>query len=197
MKKLLCLISLMCLILLSCKKTDVLPGLDTSPVEYGVDDKYELIALKSDKQGIDSTTVFQLTSKEEINNNFIKNNMQIVPEQEYKIEKLSGTTYNIIPAVNLENDKIYQIVLNDEGYEYSWAFQTKKKFVVESTLPTDRSGYVPSNSGIEIYFSLSGLEELDDFFEIKPHVDGKFIYKNNTAIFVPDKLEKTSIIQSQ
>ncbi|HQO94876.1 MAG TPA: alpha-2-macroglobulin family protein [Sedimentibacter sp.] len=190
MKKLLCLISLMCLILLSCKKTDVLPGLDTSPVEYGVDDKYELIALKSDKQGIDSTTVFQLTSKEEINNNFIKNNMQIVPEQEYKIEKLSGTTYNIIPAVNLENDKIYQIVLNDEGYEYSWAFQTKKKFVVESTLPTDRSGYVPSNSGIEIYFSLSGLEELDDFFEIKPHVDGKFIYKNNTAIFVPDKLEE-------
>ena len=190
MRKLLYLILFMCILLLSCKKTEVLPGLDTSPVEYSVDDKYEFTALNSDKQGIDNTTVFQLTSKEEINNNFIKNNLQIVPVEEYKIEKLSSTVHNIIPLTSLQNDKIYQVKMNDEEYNYSWAFQTKKKFEIEGTLPADKSSYVPSNSGIEMYFSLSGLGELDEFFEIKPHVEGKFLYKNNTAIFVPDKLEE-------
>ncbi|MFA6982674.1 MAG: hypothetical protein WC276_01865, partial [Sedimentibacter sp.] len=161
MKKLLYLILFMCILLLSCKKTEVLPGLDTSPVEYSVDDKYEFTALNSDKQGIDNTTVFQLTSKEEINNNFIKNNLQIVPVEEYKIEKLSSTVHNIIPLTSLQNDKIYQVKMNDEEYNYSWAFQTKKKFEIEGTLPADKSSYVPSNSGIEMYFSLSGLGELD------------------------------------
>jgi hypothetical protein len=187
MKKLLWLILFMCTILLSCKKEE---NVNVTPTEYNLEDKYELIALNSDKQGIDKTSVFQLTSKEEINNNFIKNTLQIIPAEEYKIEKLSATVHNIIPSAELKDDKIYQIKINDEEYNYSWAFQTKKKFEIESTIPSDRSGYVPSNSGIEMYFSLGGLEKLDDFFEIRPHVDGKFIYKNNTAIFVPDKLEE-------
>ena len=191
MKKLLLLILILCVLLSSCKKSEnVTPVIDPLPTENKADDKYELIALSSDKQGIDKTSVFQLTSKEEINDKFIKQNLEIIPEQEYKIEKLSATVHNIIPSAELDNDKIYQVKLNDKEYNYSWAFQTKKKFEVEGTLPTDNSGFVPSNSGIEMYFSLNGLEELDDFFEIKPHVEGKFIYKNNTAIFVPNKLEE-------
>ncbi|MGB4438980.1 MAG: alpha-2-macroglobulin family protein, partial [Sedimentibacter sp.] len=57
-----------------------------------------------------------------------------------------------------------------------------------STIPADDSRYVPANSGIEMYFTLSNLDEIDDFFEIKPNVSGKFIYKDNTVIFVPDQL---------
>jgi len=190
MRKLLWLILILCIILSSCKKPEnATPVAEPSPTAKA-DDKYELVALNSDKQGIDNTTVFQLTSKEEINNNFIKNNMQMIPAEEYKIEKLSSTVHNIIPLAELQDDHIYQIKINDEEYNYSWAFQTKKKFEVDSTLPTDNSSFVPSNSGIEIYFTLSNLGEIDDFFEIKPHVEGKFIYKDNTAIFVPEELEK-------
>ena len=101
MKKLLWLILILCIILLSCKKTEVL---DTSPVEYSIDDKYEVKALSSDKQGIENTTVFQLTSKEEINNSFIKNNLQMIPAEEYKIEKLSSTVHNIIPLAELQDE---------------------------------------------------------------------------------------------
>ena len=191
MKKLLWLILIICILFSSCKKGEnVDPVVEPLPTEIKADDKYELVALSSDKQGIDRTSVFQLTSKEEINDSFIKDNLIIIPEQEFKIEKLSGTVHNIIPSAELKDDKIYQVKLNDTQYNYSWAFQTKKKFEVEGTLPTDNSGFVPSNSGIEMYFSLSDLEELDNFFEIKPHVEGKFLYKNNTAIFVPDKLEE-------
>ncbi len=186
-KRIISIILCITMILSACTKKDVSKEpVDVIPAE----DKYELIALNTDKQGIDKTSVFQLTSKEEINNNFIQNNLQIVPEQDYKIEKISGTIHNIIPNAELENDKIYQFKIDDEYYNYSWAFQTKKDFKIESTIPDHNSSYVPSNSGIEMYFTLNNLGEIDDYFEIKPHVEGKFIYKDNTVIFVPDKLEE-------
>ncbi len=191
MKKILWLILCMCIIFSSCKKAEnVLPENVPLPIENKAEDKYELIALVTDKQGIDKTSAFQLTSKEEINNNFIKDNLKIIPAQEYKIEKLSATVHNIIPSAELENDMVYQIKLNDEGYNYSWAFQTKKKLEIEKTIPTDDSRFVPADSGIEMYFTLNDLVEIDDYFEIKPHVEGKFIYKDNTVIFVPDKLDE-------
>jgi len=190
MKKVLWLILCMCILLSSCKKEDISPEVNVLPTENNSEDKYELTALSSDKQGIEKNTVFQLTSKEEVNSNFIKDKLQIIPDREYKIEKLSGTVHNIIPSTALENDKVYQIKINDEGYNYSWAFQTKKKLEIQSTIPIDDSRYVPADSGIEMYFTLGGLEEMDDYFEIKPHVDGKFIYKDNTVIFVPEELEE-------
>lgn len=179
----------MCILLSSCKKEESISR-EVIPTENNSEDKYELAALSSDKQGIEKNTIFQLTSKEEINSNFIKDKLQIIPAQEYKIEKLSETVHNIIPSSALDNDKIYQIKINDEGYNYSWAFQTKKKLEIEKTIPTYDSRYVPINSGIEIYFNLKDLGEIDDYFEIKPHVEGKFIYRDNTVIFVPDKLEE-------
>lgn len=186
-RRILSCILVMCIILTSCNKTtEVVPETNTTPIE----DKYELTAINANKQGIDISTGFQLTSHQEINDKFIKNNLQIIPSQEYKIEKLSATVHNIIPVTKLENDKLYQIKINDENYDYSWAFQTKKEFRVESTIPSNDSIYVPANSGIEMYFTLSGLDEIDDYFEINPHVEGKFIYKDNDVIFVPNKLEE-------
>lgn len=154
------------------------------------EDKFELSALKSDKQGIDKSTSFQLTSKKKINKKYIKDNLQIIPSQEYKIEEVSDTIYNIIPLTDLENDKVYQVKFNDESYDYSWAFQTKKKFEIESTIPENGSNYVPVDSGIEMYFTLGNLDKIDEFFDINPKVEGKFIQNNNSAVFVPDKLEE-------
>ena len=77
MKKILWLILCMCM-LSSCKKAEnVMP--ENDPLLIGSEDKYELVALATDKQGIDKASVFQLTSKEEINNNFIKNNIMYSP----------------------------------------------------------------------------------------------------------------------
>lgn len=190
MKRIISIILILCMVFTSCSKPK---PVDVEEPEKNIippGEKYELEALSSDKQGIEKNTVFQLTSKEEIKDNYIKDNLQIVPGQEYKVEKLSATVLNIIPTGDLENDKVYQIKLNDENYEYSWAFQTKKKFEIESTIPANESSFVPANSGIEIYFTLSNIEKMDSFFKIEPHVDGKFIYKDNTVIFVPDKLEE-------
>lgn len=127
MKKLLWLMLIICILFSSCKKPEnVTPVIDPLPTENNADDKYELVALSSDKQGIDKTSVFQLTSKVEIDDSFIKQNLEIIPQQEYKIEKFSGTVHNIIPSAELQNDKVYQVKLNDKEYNYSWAFKQRK-----------------------------------------------------------------------
>lgn len=161
--------------------------------ENSSNDKFELTAIRSDKQGIDNSTGFQLTSKEAIDTNYIKNNLKIIPDKEFKVEEKSSTLYNIIPLSVLENDKIYQVKINDNDYVYSWAFQTKKELKVKSTLPADKSADVPWNSGIEMYFTLGNLEKIDEYFEISPKVEGKFILNNDSIIFVPELLERGTI----
>lgn len=189
-KRILSLILCMCLAITSCSNQKTNLNVDLTNGNSLLDDNFELTALKSDKQGIDKSTSFQLTSKEEINEKYIKENLQITPSQEYKIKEVSKTIYNIIPVSNLENDKVYQIKINDESYDYSWAFQTKKKFEIESTIPGNESNYVPVNSGIEMYFTLENLDKIDEFFEISPKANGKFIQNDNSVVFVPNQLEQ-------
>lgn len=188
-KRLLSLILCICFVITSCSSHKTNSNGVNIEKSLENEDKFELLALITDKQGIDKSTSFQLTSKEKINKEYVKDNLQITPSQEYKIEEVSSTIYNIIPVSNLENNKVYQIKLNDESYDYSWAFQTKKKFEIESTIPSNDSSYVPVNSGIEMYFTLDNLDKIDEFFEISPKTDGKFIQNNNSAIFVPNQLE--------
>ena len=178
----------MCFIITSCSNHKANSNNILVEKQIFDENKYEFAAIKSDKQGIDKSTAFQLTSKEKVNKKYIEKNLKIIPEQKYKIEEISSTVHNIIPLNALANDKVYQVKLNDSSYVYSWAFQTKKKFEVESTLPTNDSSYVPENSGIEMYFTLGSMDEIDSFFEIKPHVDGKFIQNEKSVIFVPEKL---------
>jgi hypothetical protein len=156
---------------------------DTNTISF--DGSYEFVALKTDNQGIELSSAFQLSSKEDIDNNFIKNNLQIIPKIDYKIKKLSNTSYNIIPASSLENNKVYQVKLDSPKGLYSWAFQTKKQFNVDSTIPSNDSNYVPESSGIEMYFNMTNLDSIDKYFSIYPQVEGEFIYKNNSVIFVP------------
>ncbi len=192
-KRILALIICICLILTSCSKKQTNEVNRPVEVEKEYDEnKFELTAIKSDKQGIDNSSVFQLKSKDNISKSYVKDNLQIIPEKEFKIEEVSNTVYNIIPLTNLENDKIYQIRLNDEQYEYSWAFQTKKEFKIESTVPANDSNYVPAISGIEMNFSLTDFEDIDNYFEIYPETKGRFINNKNYIVFAPEKLENNT-----
>lgn len=196
-KRILSMILCICLIFTACTNNKAAlnenEGLPSQENKLPADDKYDLTALKSDKQGIDISAGFQLTSKDDINKKYVKDNLRLIPEEKFKIEEISSTVYNIIPLSRLENDKIYQVKLDDEDYAYSWAFQTKKRLKIESTLPAHKSDNVPANSGIEIYFSLGSLDDMDEFFEINPSVEGKFINNNDSIVFVPEQLDENTI----
>ena len=49
------------------------------------------------------------------------------------------------------------------------------------------------NSGIEIYFSHTGFENLDKYFEIHPKVEGRFERNGYTSVFIPKKLEAATV----
>lgn len=196
-KRIISIILCMCLLITACSGknkpvNEPVAENDETPV-VSTEDMYELTALKSDNQGIDTESGFQLTSKKDINEKYIKENLNILPEENYKVDKISSTVYNILPLSKLENNKVYQVKISDTGYDYSWAFQTKKKFEIESTIPEDKSTYVPLNSGIELYLSMNNFTDIEDFFEISPKVEGRFIKNDSSIIFVPEQMEKSTI----
>ena len=61
------------------------------------------------------------------------------------------------------------------------------------TLPRDKGTSVPVNSGIEITFSHSGIENAEECFEISPKVEGRFEWNKKTLVFVPERLEHGTI----
>lgn len=188
-KRIVSILLCICLLLGACtKKTDVVIEENVLPR----DDMFELAANMSGGQGIDSTTSFRLTSRENIDKKYIGEKLQFIPQQEFKLEKVSSTVYNVIPLSRLEDDKVYQVKINGESNVYSWAFQTAKKFRVESTVPEDNSMYVPVTSGVEMNFSLKDLGKIDEYFEIAPKVEGKFMEKDNALIFIPEQLESNT-----
>lgn len=162
--------------------------------ELSQDNPFILFATKSDVAGINTDTSFKLYTEEKLDIATIERNINITPKQTLKVEKVSDREYNVIPLSGLEADAVYKVELKSTETEktFSWAFQTKKEFKIKSTLPGNQSNYVPENSGIEIYFTHKNLDDISSYFEIEPKAEGRFIYKTNSAIFVPEKLEKNT-----
>ncbi len=185
-KKIIVIMLCILMILTSCNKQNEANSTVDNKISNNNDtfQNFELIALKADNQGIELSSAFQLSSNKKIDKSFIKDNLQIIPEIDYELKKVSSTIYNVIPSSGLENNKIYQIKLNNASSPYSWAFQTKKQFSVENTIPYDKSSYVPINSGIELYFNMGNLESIDEYFSIIPYVEGKFLYNDKNVVFV-------------
>lgn len=148
---------------------------------------FSLIPNKLDKTGIDTKTNFILKSKETITVEEIQNEFKIYPETEFKIEQ-NGEDFLIIPSKELEKNKLYTFNFKDA----SWAFQTMASFKILGTLPNNETTMVPTNTGIEIYFSHSGVN-LKDYFEISPNVKGSFENHGNVVVFVPKALEEKTI----
>lgn len=200
-------IIMLCLLLVlsGCsKKNNEIPEIiepEDNPIEHqptstepSKKDSYTLTAASSDSTGIDADTFFKLHTENEKEKEFIEENVKIIPEQKFKVEKVSNKEFNIIPLTVLKNNSVYKVEMElpNSKKNYSWAFQTKKQFAITGTLPSNQSRYVPLNSGIEIYFTHDNIGEIDNYFEIEPRVEGKFVYDRKSAVFVPDELAENT-----
>ena len=154
-----------------------------------------LQAVTYDNVGVDLSTSFIMKSIEEISLKSVENNLSVEPYVNYTLERGqdSGDVY-IVPKEPLEPNQIYRfsLAVNDED-TYKWAFQTKGDFQVVSTLPRDKSNGVPLNTGIEISFSHLDFDKLDNHFEILPKVEGSFEVHKKTVVFIPKKLEPSTL----
>ncbi len=135
------------------------------------------------------TSKFNIKSDIETNEEYLKETITIEPATEYEINKISNTEFEVTPKKELKANSIYNLVyINDES-KYKWSFQTETVYKVNNIYPQDQSSYVYSDSVIEMDFSYIPNEDIFQYFEISPKVEGRFEYDNRRVRFVPDKLD--------
>lgn len=150
---------------------------------------------KEDETGVALDSGFILTSLKDLTLDYVKNNVSMREGVLLNISQLSGGKYLLKPAEPLLQNKVYYIDINSvEGETVTFAFQTKRDFVVSGSLPADTSSNVPLDAGIELYFSYPDAKNIDKYFEITPRVSGRFESNGYTSVFIPDnKLEPGTI----
>ena len=95
-------------------------------------------------------------------------------------------TFLVTPVTPLAHNRLYTLRLTREGTEdITWTFQTTARFQIMSTLPGHESVNVPINTGIEINFSAGGHTDIREHFRMYPAVEGRFIQRGATVVFMP------------
>jgi len=150
----------------------------------------------SDQGGVNLDSEFLIQSNVALNARQIKEKLTLSPAVGFTVKQNAkgSQELRIVPDQPLDPNRIYRFALAlDEQPPLKWAFQTKGKFSIVSTLPRDKSALVPIDSGIEINFSHLNFEEIKDYFSISPKVDGNFIVHKKTAVFISKKLEPATV----
>ncbi len=150
-----------------------------------------LTASDEDSLGIPLDTHFILESDTALEEDEIRQFLQIEPQLELAVEEMDdqGKEFKITPDGSLEPNRVYRFQLGDGA----WSFQTRNQFGVTGTLPRDKGQDVPVNSGIEITFTHDNYQDIKEYFEIVPNVEGTFERHKRTAVFVPKGLEPGTI----
>ena len=102
------------------------------------------------------------------------------------ITRQADGSFLVTPATPMSNNRLYTIRLARGGADdITWTIQTAPRFQIMSTLPGHESVNVPVNTGIEINFSARGHTDIREHFTIYPPVEGRFIQRGTTTIFMP------------
>ncbi|MBX4205338.1 MAG: Ig-like domain-containing protein, partial [Candidatus Doudnabacteria bacterium] len=147
---------------------------------------FELTAQESDIAGIGPNSSFILKSTVSLSTYQVGKVVKFDPEIEFDVESIGENTFRITPKGNLDENKIYQIQI-EEGVadrEYSWAYQVKAPFNIIKTSPGNKTS-APVNSGIELTFNRTDVKNIEKYFEITPNVPGRFEVSEDTAVFIP------------
>lgn len=171
---------------------------DPIPVTKAMADTYRsgfsVVPEKEDDTGIALDTGFILSSQSKIDLDFVKENVSFRGGEMFTITPTNDGKFILKPAEPLVQNKVYFIDIKaPDGNTVSFAFQTKRDFTVLGSLPENMSTYVPVDTGIEMYFSYPDVENLEEYFEISPRVEGRFETNGYTVVFIPKKLEAGTI----
>ncbi len=156
---------------------------------------FDVVANKIEDNEILTDTNFIIKSEKDYSKQLMKKIVAIEPDIDYTITKMAKGTYSVIPSQKLEDDSIYNLYIDarKNAPKLSWAFQTKTDFKVTNTTPLATITHVAKNTGIEITFS-KPVNDIKDYFEIYPKVDGDLTYSDKKAIFIPNELLKDDTV---
>jgi len=146
-------------------------------------DGYLLVPTIQGPTGVDTASAFTLTTPGNQEGYPV---ITIDGQPDPTIQQARGGDFLITPYATLRSNSLYVFRLHRENLpDITWAFQTTIHFTVISTLPAHQSTNVPVDTGIEITFTSAGHTDISDYFSIYPNVEGRFINRGATAIFMP------------
>ncbi|MCL2572493.1 MAG: Ig-like domain-containing protein [Defluviitaleaceae bacterium] len=144
---------------------------------------YILVPTLQGPAGVDRASEFILTSPYD---NADYPEVSIDGQPDPVILRTGDNEFLITPASVLSSNSLYLFRLSRNGLrDLTWTFQTAIRFQVSSTLPGHQSTNVPVDTGIEITFSSRDFTDISDYFSIEPHVEGRFITRGATTVFMP------------
>lgn len=153
-----------------------------------------LTPMQYDATGIYTNTGFILKTQNDYTVEQMTEMLHITGDVSLDISLNEQNDFLITPNHELNSNSLYTFVLTVPNNDpVSWTFQTRRDFSILGVLPADQSSYVPVNSGIEIYFSHTGFEDLDKYFAISPQVEGRFERNGYAAVFIPKELKPGTI----
>ncbi|MCX7771801.1 MAG: Ig-like domain-containing protein, partial [Clostridia bacterium] len=144
---------------------------------------------KEDGTGVLLDSGFYVKSQNKLSLEVLKASLCFRDGTPFTLSVLKDGRFYVKPSQNLKQNQVYFIdIKTQDGRLASFAFQTKRDFVVLGSLPDKMSTGVPVDTGIELYFSYSDVQGLEKSFEISPKVEGRFEYHGYAAVFIPKKL---------
>ena len=136
--------------------------------------------------GIDVSSSFFLRTPYDIQPNEPAPILSIDGQPQPIITREDANTFLVTPAIPLSNNSLYIFRLTRDNHpDITWAFQTTIRFEIMSTLPRNQATNVPIRTGIEVDFSIDAHTNIVNYFSVYPHIEGRFIYRDTTAIFMP------------
>ncbi|MEJ0021271.1 MAG: polymorphic toxin-type HINT domain-containing protein [Candidatus Doudnabacteria bacterium] len=166
--------------------------------------QFVLKATMQDAAGVNPHTAFTLQSSQALSGSQVQKILKFNPPVNFSVKQVGlgnpiiksalaadsagSYSYQLQPTEDLKAGIVYQSLINDKIYadrQYGWAFQVKAGFQVLKTLPGNKTTYVPTNTGIEMTFNRTNIQNMDQYFTIAPKVDGRFEVYDDTAVFLP------------
>jgi uncharacterized protein YfaS (alpha-2-macroglobulin family) len=131
-------------------------------------------------------TAFDITTDKDTNLEIIKNAVSVTPAIEYDVQQIHAKYYKLTPKEPLASDAIYNVNYKNEDKIYKWSFQTEKKHIVTSVYPKEDYDQVNISTIIEVNFSYKPNDNISEYFEISPKVEGKFEIDERRVKFIPN-----------
>ena len=124
---------------------------------------------------------------EELSVESVQKVLYIEPALEYTIEKTSNSNeYKLTFSQNIPDNTIVKLqYVKDQITQDSWAYQTSDDLSVSGTYPADKEENVSKNSVLEIEFSYASVENLEQYVEISPAINGTWEHLGKVWRFTP------------
>lgn len=165
-------------------------------------DNFELKAIASDSLGVEPSSAYLLTSKEDIETADVGESIRVTPDAKFFLTKRAAKEWLLALTEPLSPNTLFKVALaasyqdaggEDQTRDYEWAFQVKDSFKVLHSIPRDAATSVPLNSGIEVTFSHDNFIDYERFVTITPRATGKFEKHGRTLVFVPEALSPAQV----